>query len=183
MDDGFRILGIDPGSRVTGFGIIEIQPGDKIRCMTEGCIRLQGEEVVRLGTLWKEIETVVATFRPQVVAIEQIFVHKNALSALKLGQARGAAIAACVREALPVYSYAPRQIKLAVTGIGSAEKSQVQRMIQVLLALQKEPQKDAADALAVALCHWHTREGIGISSRSKRRRRWRGDWAITRHAG
>lgn len=152
-----RILGIDPGSRTTGIGIIEQQDSKRSPvCLFGGCIRLGDKEMsLRLGQLFHEIQDIVKTYKPTELAIEQVFMHKSASSALKLGQARGVAIAAVMSANLPVFEYAPRQIKQAVVGKGSAEKHQVQHMIQILLTLNAKPQADAADALAVALCHLH----------------------------
>lgn len=151
-----RILGIDPGSRTTGYGIIELGPRQVPICLTGGCIRLASKEMPdRLSQLLDEVKEIVKLFKPTVLAIEQIFVHKSAHSALKLGQARGVAIAAAVGAGLPVFEYAPRQIKQAVVGKGSADKNQMQHMVQILLSLNEKPQADAADALAVALCHLH----------------------------
>lgn len=153
-----RILGIDPGSRVTGIGIIEKQAGKQTPvCLFGGCIRLSAPEIpVRLGRLFCEIQEIVKIYRPTELAIEQVFVHKSVASALKLGQARGVAIAAVMSENMPVFEYAPRQIKQAVVGKGAAEKLQIQHMVKILLNLNEKPQADAADALAVALCHLHT---------------------------
>jgi len=161
-----RILGIDPGSRITGFGIIE-QKEMKTQpiCILGGCIRLVAKEIPpRLGQLFAEIQALVQTYQPTELAIEEVFVHKNAHSALKLGQARGVAIAAVMAVNLPVYEYAPRRVKQAIVGRGAADKAQVQHMIQILLALNDKPQADAADALAVALCHLHS---ISISDELK----------------
>lgn len=155
-----RILGIDPGSRLLGFGIIEKKKGAEPICLTGGCLRLQDKSMpVRLGIVFSHIQELVVAYRPTELAIEQVFVHKNAQAALKLGQARGAAIAAGTSVNLPVYEYAPRQIKQAVVGRGGAEKEQIQHMIQILLKLQSRPQADAADALAVALCHLNSVTG------------------------
>lgn len=152
-----RILGIDPGSRITGYGIIEQRPGQTAPvCITAGCIRLESKEMPpRLAQLFSEIQLIVKTFQPTELAIEQVFVNKNPRSALMLGQARGVAIAAMASTTIPVFEYAPRQIKQAVVGRGSADKNQVQKMIQILLTLPQKPASDAADALAVALCHYH----------------------------
>ncbi|MBS0289920.1 MAG: crossover junction endodeoxyribonuclease RuvC [Proteobacteria bacterium] len=151
-----RILGIDPGSRITGFGVIELKEKRQPCCLLGGCIRLGAKEMpLRLGQLFTQIQDIVKQFKPTELAIEQVFVQKNALSALKLGQARGVCIAAAMSLNMPVYEYAPKQIKQAITGKGNADKSQIQHMIQILLTLNVKPQADAADALAVALCHSH----------------------------
>lgn len=153
-----RILGIDPGSRVTGVGIIEASVGRSSPvCLFGGCIRLGAESMpARLSQLFEEVRAIVNTYRPTELAIERVFVHKSVSSALKLGQARGVAIAAVMIEDVPVFEYAPRQIKQAIVGRGAAEKQQIQHMIQVLLNLNVKPQADTADALAVAVCHFHT---------------------------
>ena len=148
-----RILGIDPGSRLTGFGIIEINKRNS-KYITSGCIRIKSDSMpLRLKEIYTNLTQIIEQYQPNISAIEQVFMHRNAASALKLGQARGAAIVACVQNNLPVYEYAPTQIKQAVVGKGHADKIQVQHMVKVLLALPQTPQADAADALAVALCH------------------------------
>ncbi len=153
-----RILGIDPGSRVTGYGIID-QQGQQLRYIASGCIRTRGEALAeRLGMIFSGVVEIINEYSPQEMSIEQVFMNKNADSALKLGQARGAAICSGVHSRLPVAEYAARAIKQAVVGKGGATKEQVQHMVCVLLALQKKPQSDAADALAVAICHGHHRE-------------------------
>ena len=150
-----RILGIDPGSRVTGYGIVD-QDGQSISYIASGCIRTNSRSFPeRLGIIFSGIGTVMDEYRPDQIAVEQVFMNKNADSALKLGQARGAAICAAVTRALPVAEYAPREIKLAVVGKGGAAKDQVQHMVCVLLSLSGSPPSDAADALAVAICHGH----------------------------
>jgi crossover junction endodeoxyribonuclease RuvC len=133
----------------------------------------------RLGKLFGEIQDIVKTFKPTELAIEQIFVQKNAASALKLGQARGVAIAAVMSAHIPVYEYTPRHIKQAIVGNGSADKIQIQHMIQILLTLNTKPQADAADALAVALCHLHMISGANLERavarrKSKRSKQWVG---------
>ncbi len=151
-----RILGIDPGSRVTGFGVIDSDGRDS-RHIASGCIRLGKDGLpARLGRVYAEIVDVVAEYKPELLAVEQVFMARNAAAALTLGQARGAAIAACVQAGLTVHEYAPRAIKLAVVGNGGADKKQVQHMVRILLGLNQNPAADAADALAVALCHSHT---------------------------
>lgn len=150
-----RILGIDPGSRLTGFGVIEIHR-QHATYITSGCIRMQSDSIpLRLQEIYTGISQIIEQYQPTVSAIEQIFMYRNAASALKLGHARGVAIVACVQYGLSVHEYAPTQIKQAVVGTGRADKLQVQHMIKVLLSLSKSPQADAADALAVALCHAH----------------------------
>lgn len=151
-----RILGIDPGSRLTGFGIIEEREKGKPHCLVGGVIRLNDKEMAaRLGTLFQEVQQLVNEFRPTELAIEQVFVHKNVRSALMLGQARGVVLASVMIHKLQVFEYAPRKIKEAVVGHGNADKLQVQHMCKILLNLSDKPQADAADALAVALCHFN----------------------------
>ena len=153
-----RIIGIDPGSRVTGYGIID-QQGQRIRYVASGCIRVEGEAIAeRLGAIFDGVNRILDEYHPEEMSVEQVFMNKNADSALKLGQARGAAICAGVTRAIPVSEFAPRAIKQAVVGKGGAAKEQVQHMICVLLSLDKQPPSDAADALAVAICHGHHRE-------------------------
>jgi crossover junction endodeoxyribonuclease RuvC len=153
-----RILGIDPGSRVTGYGIVD-QDGQQIAYVASGCVRAQGASLAeRLGIIFDGVNQIIREYRPAEMAIEQVFMNKNADSALKLGQARGAAICAGVNAGVPVAEYAARQIKQAVVGRGGASKEQVQHMMCVLLSLTQTPPSDAADALGVAVCHGHHRE-------------------------
>ncbi len=167
-----RILGIDPGSKVTGFGIIEIKNQGQALCLMGGCVRLTAPDMPsRLARLFAEIQDIVKQFKPTELAIEQVFVQKNVSSALKLGQARGVAIAAAMTANVPVYEYAARQVKLAIVGKGSADKAQIQHMIQILLNLPTKPQADAADALAVALCHSHVMGTQALSTVNARARR------------
>lgn len=147
------ILGIDPGSRVTGFGVIE-SDGQRHRYIASGCIRMAELPLPeRLQRIYAGIAEIVDTYHPEQSAIEQVFLSNNADSALKLGQARGAAIVALMNHQLPVAEYSARQVKQAVVGKGSALKEQVQHMVVRLLSLSKSPPADAADALAIALCH------------------------------
>jgi crossover junction endodeoxyribonuclease RuvC len=163
-----RIIGIDPGSRVTGYGIID-QEGQVLRYVASGCIRIKGEALAeRLGMIFTGVQQVIDEYRPGEMAVERVFMNKNADSALKLGQARGAAICAGVTRTVPVNEYAAREIKQAVVGKGGAAKEQVQHMVRVLLSLDKQPPSDAADALAVAICHGHiheTRRRVGERQR------------------
>ena len=176
------ILGIDPGSRITGFGVISVSgtSGSKsYEYLDSGCIKTLGlidQEIdkpdnyddyynlnkskadisvisARLKIIYKSVSELIVKYKPMQVAIEQVFVNKNVQSALKLGQARGAAILAASMYDVPVFEYAPRQIKKAIVGTGAAEKSQVQHMVTQLLSLSKVPGADAADALAIAICH------------------------------
>ena len=170
-----RILGIDPGSRITGYGIIETQ-GNRTSYVASGCVRVDGETLAeRVKVVFDGINELVSTHQPEEVAVEQVFVHRNAASALKLGHARGAALVGAAIHALPVFEYTPAQIKLAVTGNGNAAKEQVQHMIRMLLGLAACPQADAADALAVALCHANTHATLsrlpGVQGRRRGRAR------------
>lgn len=152
-----RILGIDPGTGITGYGIIERQ-GNRLVHIDNGAIFTRAEEDLahRLQTIHQGIGGVIARYAPQAVAVEQIFVAKNALSALKLGHARGAALLAGVNAGLPVFEYTAMQVKSAVVGYGRAAKPQVQQMVRMLMSLPEIAQEDASDALAVAICHAHS---------------------------
>ncbi|MEW8026872.1 MAG: crossover junction endodeoxyribonuclease RuvC [Candidatus Thiodiazotropha sp.] len=151
-----RIIGIDPGSRMTGYGLID-SDGMHSVYLSHGVIKLSGEPLPpRLGEIFATISDLIREHRPDVMAIEQVFVAKNPSSALKLGQARGAAICAAVQCGLSVAEYTPTRIKQAVVGSGRADKAQIQHMVQMILGLRQKPQADAADALAVALSHAHT---------------------------
>ncbi len=150
-----RIIGIDPGSRITGYGIID-SDGNRSIHVASGCIRLKQERLPqRLGSIFQEVAELLKIHSPAEMAIEEVFVSKNANSALKLGQARGAAICAGVVAQLPVSEYAPRTIKQAVVGSGAADKTQVQHMVKRLLSLSCDLSADQSDALAVALSHAH----------------------------
>lgn len=147
------ILGIDPGSRVTGYGLIACQ-GNSNRYIASGCIKTKGEHISeRLLQIYQGLSTIIVQHLPTQAAIEQVFVNKNVDSALKLGQARGAAFVAVANYQLPLAEYAPRLVKQSVVGYGGADKQQVQQMIKILLCLSEAPPSDAADALAIALCH------------------------------
>lgn len=150
-----RILGIDPGSRLTGYGVIE-QTGNRYKYIASGCIRIEADYFPdRLKQIFDGVAQLVQTYHPEQMAIEQVFMHKNADSALKLGQARGAAICAVQLTNVPVFEYAARQIKQALVGKGSADKLQVQHMVKILLNIQGDIQIDASDALGISLCHAH----------------------------
>lgn len=156
-----RILGIDPGSRRTGVGLLVASEG-RLRHLAHRVVETRDEEFpARLKDIFDGVGAAIAEYQPQEAAIETVFLSKNPQSALKLGQARGAAICACVNAGLAVHEYAPRQIKNAVVGSGSADKTQVQYMVGLLLGLQEALQADAADALAVAITHAHLRESAG----------------------
>lgn len=154
------ILGIDPGSIKTGFGIIAHDRG-RSEYVTSGIIRLpRGPLPERLKVIYDSVGEIVEQYQPQELSIEEVFLARDAKAAIKLGQARGAAIVACVNHAMPVYEYAAKSIKLAVVGTGSADKLQVQHMVKSLLKLPAAPKEDAADALAAALCHAHTQQSM-----------------------
>lgn len=151
-----RILGLDPGSLRTGFGIIDCEKGT-LRIVAQGCIATSGGPLAdRLRLIHARVAELIVAHRPAEIAVERVFMSKNPDSALKLGQARGAALAA-VPATLGVHEYAPRAIKLAVVGIGGAEKTQVAHMVKQLLAIEMKLAADAADALAIAICHAHSR--------------------------
>jgi crossover junction endodeoxyribonuclease RuvC len=170
------ILGIDPGSRLTGYGVIK-QHGRNFEYLGSGCIKAlsQGEDLgSRLNTIFAGVSEIILQFQPTMFAIEQVFMAKNPDSALKLGQARGAAIVAATQAELVIAEYSARQIKQSVVGTGAADKSQVQHMVKSILKLPATPQADAADALAVALCHGHSYDFIekmaGQATKTVRRR-------------
>ncbi|WP_026686816.1 crossover junction endodeoxyribonuclease RuvC [Azovibrio restrictus] len=151
-----RILGIDPGLRVTGFGVIE-KAGNQLSYVASGCIKSKEQDSLpqRIATLFKGISEVIATYQPDEAAVEIVFVNVNPQSTLLLGQARGAALSALVHGGLPVAEYTALQVKQAVVGHGKAAKEQVQHMVVRLLNLGGTPTADAADALACAICHAH----------------------------
>jgi len=150
-----RIIGVDPGSQKTGVGIIDVQ-GNRLTHVHHSVIRCgTGEFTNRLHILFTELKKIIAEFKPQHAAMEDVFVSKNAASALKLGQARGALVAACADSGLVVTPYSPTKVKLATVGQGKAEKAQVQHMIKLLLKPPMPLPEDAADALAVCICHAH----------------------------
>lgn len=167
-----RILGIDPGSRTTGYGVVLLR-GQQVEYLDSGCIRLAEESMpVRLMMIYQGVSELIRQFRPQEFSIESIFVHKNPSSALKLGQARGVAICAAVMAGLPIYEYAARQIKQAVVGKGAADKEQVQQMVKILLNRAGVVQSDAADALAVALTHAHHVQTVSRYQRAGHLKEW-----------
>ncbi len=148
-----RILGIDPGSRLTGYGIIEDTP-QGYKYIASGSIRIKADYFPdRLKQIFDGVLEIIDNYQPEQMAIEQVFMHKNADSALKLGQARGAAICAVQTQQIAVYEYAARQVKQAVVGKGAADKLQVQHMVKILLNVQGELSLDASDALGIAICH------------------------------
>jgi crossover junction endodeoxyribonuclease RuvC len=151
-----RVLGIDPGSRVTGFGVVQVLRNGRLNYIASGCVRTgRGELPARLKAVYDGVAEVIATYQPTVLVIEKVFMARNADSALKLGQARGAALCAAVNHTVGVAEYSALQIKRAVVGKGAAEKRQVQHMVKALLELNAAPPTDAADALACAICHAH----------------------------
>jgi crossover junction endodeoxyribonuclease RuvC len=161
------ILGIDPGSLKTGFGIISHE-GSRSEYITSGIIRLPRTNLPeRLKIIFDGVTEIVEQYCPQQLAIEEVFMARDAKAAIKLGQARGAAIVACVNQNMPVFEYAAKTIKQAVVGTGSADKQQVQHMVKALLKLPAEPPEDAADALAAALCHAHTQQSMIRIARSR----------------
>lgn len=165
------ILGIDPGSRITGYGLVS-SLGNTVKFISCGTIRTQGEAFAeRLQCIFRGIQDVVQEYQPHEASIEEIFHHHNAASALKLGQARGAAIAGI--NAIPISGYTPRQVKQAVVGYGGAQKQQVQHMVQRILNLATAPSTDAADALAIAVCHANMRQGVTALAGQGRVRRGR----------
>lgn len=154
------ILGIDPGSRLTGYGVVR-QQGSKFDYIASGCIRMTLDDMpLRLEQIFNGVREIISQTQPTVFAIEQVFMARNPDSALKLGQARGAAIVAARFAGLEVFEYSARQVKQSVVGTGAADKTQVQHMVKTLLKLPASPQADAADALAVALCHGHTQQSL-----------------------
>ncbi|MFD2111645.1 crossover junction endodeoxyribonuclease RuvC [Thiorhodococcus fuscus] len=167
-----RILGIDPGSRTTGFGVIDTDGHRSVR-VASGCIRV-GEHAWpdRLGLIFDQVAEIVAEHQPHEMAVEQLIFARDPTAALKIGQARGAVLCAGLKGGVSVHEYSPKSVKLAVVGTGAAEKSQVQQMVRVLLALSYLPAEDEADALAIALCHAHS---MGIPARKRAAASWR-DW-------
>ncbi len=171
-----RILGIDPGSRITGYGIVESAERGRVSHITSGTLRLgEGEVPARLATLFDGLTALIDEYRPTWVAVEQVFLYRNPDTALKLGQARGVALCAVARAGLAVHEYTPAEIKQALTGKGNAAKQQVGHMVTALLALREAPAEDAADALAAALCHLHLSQTASrLGALPSRRRGGRG---------
>ncbi len=170
------ILGIDPGSRITGYGVIETAGSSKHNYIASGCIHATVDDIgQRLLMIFDGLTDIMENYQPEEVAIEQVFVHQNVNTALKLGQARGAAIVSAAGK--PVAEYSARQVKQSIVGYGAADKEQIQQMVKVLLHLSDVPQVDAADALAIALCHAQLRSNpMGAAASKPRgifRRRWR----------
>ena len=175
-----RILGIDPGSRLTGFGVLDFV-ADKPSYVACGTVKsLDGTFPDRLKRIYVSVGEIVAEYKPDVIAVETVFMARNAGSALKLGQARSAALCASFAFDVDVYEYAPREIKQAVVGYGAAEKKQLQHMVKLLLSLDAAPSPhDAADALAVAICHAHIC-GASLTPPPSRTPRHQRSWRHTR---
>lgn len=165
-----RVLGIDPGSRITGFGVVQVLRNGRLQYVASGCIRLPaGSLADRLKAVYDGVSEIISTYQPTVFAAERVFMARNADSALKLGQARGVAVLAGANRGLLVSEYSAREIKRAVVGKGGAEKPQVQHMVRALLGLDRAPPADAADALACAICHAHHAVGLRSFDRGARR--------------
>ncbi|MBI4042217.1 MAG: crossover junction endodeoxyribonuclease RuvC [Deltaproteobacteria bacterium] len=164
------ILGIDPGSHFTGYGFIQIDK-EKLYCLQQGVITPRRSQALtaRISEIFKELVTLLAQRKPDAVAIEEIFFAQNARSAIALGEVRGAAIAAILQTGCSFFEYSPKEVKQAVVGYGNASKEQVQQMVKMLLSLNTAPSSDAADALAVAICHAHSMRYRQIVSSSLQR--------------
>jgi crossover junction endodeoxyribonuclease RuvC len=184
LAEPIRILGIDPGSRITGFGLVE-SDGSATRYLFSGCIRVTGTDFGdKLNEIFSGVRVLVAEYEPHHVAVEKVFLHRNADSALKLGQARAAAICGTLDGGVKLYEYAARAVKQAVVGRGGADKTQVQHMVRAIFSLAELPQSDEADALAVAICHAHTHNfatahgvsGSGVRPAKESRRKSRSSW-------
>lgn len=168
------ILGIDPGSRITGYGLIIEKNNKQLEYVDSGCIRTsEGALSERLSQIFNGICEILERFNPQEVAIEEVFMHQNPNAALKLGHARGVAMVACASHRLPISEYSARSIKQSVVGYGAAKKEQVKHMVVSMLLLNKSPQSDAADALAIAICHSHHRNSVFSTKKRHSYRRWR----------
>jgi crossover junction endodeoxyribonuclease RuvC len=167
-----RILGVDPGSRNTGFGVVDTD-GQRSQRVASGCIRVGDRPwPERLGLIFDRVAAVCAEHRPHELAVEQLIFARDPTAALKIGQARGAILCAGLKAGLRVHEYSPKSVKLAVVGTGGADKSQVQHMVRLLLSLTETPAEDEADALAIAICHAHS---MGIPARKRAAASWR-DW-------
>lgn len=165
-----RVLGIDPGSRITGYGLIDTDGLHSVR-IASGCIRVGAHPwPARLGLIFDEVARVVNEYRPHEMAVEQLIFARDPVAALKLGQARGAVICAGLKGGVQIHEYSPKSVKLAVVGSGGAEKEQVQHMVRILLSLAEAPAEDEADALALAICHAHS---MGIPARKRAAASWR----------
>jgi crossover junction endodeoxyribonuclease RuvC len=150
------IIGIDPGTRCTGYGVIDTQSGNHNH-ITHGQINTKGDDMSqRLHQIYQQLSDIIFERQPHALAIEKAFFHRDPQAALKLGQARGTAMVVGAKFALPVIEYSPREVKLGVVGYGAASKEQIQHMVMTLLKLKTKPASDAADALAIAICHANT---------------------------
>ena len=166
MTERLRILGIDPGSRLTGFGVVDCV-GDAATYVASGSVNsVKGDFPARLRQIFESVTEIVAEYRPDAVVVESVFMHRNPSSALKLGHARSAALCATFELRVDVFESAPREIKQAVVGTGAATKTQIQHMIRHLLQLEGDPSPDAADALAAALCHANRRRMQMVTGRA-----------------
>jgi len=154
MTDSLRIIGIDPGSRITGYGVVE-KRGSSFVHVDNGCLTTRpGDSMAeRLGQIYRGLLEIFEKYRPEAAAIEEVFFAKNVASSIKLGEARGIALLSSVQARVPVFEYATREVKQAITGYGQATKEQVQKMVKGVLRLPEVAQEDASDALAVAICH------------------------------
>jgi crossover junction endodeoxyribonuclease RuvC len=152
MSNSYRILGIDPGSRLTGYGVIEVE-ANKYRYVDSGKINLSGEIHDRLREIFFQVGKLIELHQPNAIGIEKVFIDKNVDSAMKLGQARSAAICASFNFNIPIYEYSPREIKKGVAGHGNADKQQIQKMVSIILSTTKKMNSDESDALAIAICH------------------------------
>jgi crossover junction endodeoxyribonuclease RuvC len=167
------ILGIDPGSRITGYGVVRAV-GNRLEYVSCGCIRLSDDaHTLRLKQIFDSICRIIDEHGPSECAIEEVFLGKSVSSALKLGQARGSAMVACLHKGLTVAEYSPRKVKQALVGNGNAGKEQVQHMVKVLLGVSGEVQADAADALGIAICHANTRASMSRLGAAKSFRKGR----------
>lgn len=167
-----RVLGVDPGTVATGWGVVEEAGGERPRCVASGVIHARGALPARLARIYAALEEVLASHAPSAVSLEKTFVAQNVQSAFRLGEARGVVLLAASRAGVAVHEYSPAEVKMAVVGYGRAAKEQVQAMIGRYLDLPRTPAADEADALAVALCHVHTRRlGAVIGDRRRTRRR------------
>ena len=164
-----RILGIDPGTKITGYGIIDVE-GNRLRHVDNGIVKTRSSDPLplRLKVIYDGLTEILNTYSPQTVAVEQVFMAKNPKAALTLGHARGTAVLAAVNLDLEVHEYSALQVKSAVVGYGHAAKQQVQHMVKALLNLPEIAQEDAADALAVAICHANSRTMRQVASLAKR---------------
>ncbi len=157
MADALRIIGIDPGSRTTGYGIVD-RVGSKLVHVDNGCLTTRSADPLpqRLDQIYRGLLDAFAKYHPDAVAIEEVFFAKNVSSSIKLGEARGVALLASIQRQIPIFEYATREVKQSITGYGQATKDQIQKMVKALLGLPEVAQEDASDALAIAICHSHS---------------------------